>query len=93
VHLESERLIVIDKVSGFNHKAILRWRLEPGTWTVDGNVISNGSIILRLFSQHPFTRCEVICGKESRYYYQETEIPVLEVEIIQSDIIRTELTY
>ncbi|MDO5668207.1 MAG: alginate lyase family protein [Alcaligenaceae bacterium] len=69
---------VEDQLSGFKDEAVLRWRLEPGSWVLDGNTISNGSISLSIGSDGEFSLA-LTSGEESRYYYKKTPLTVIEV--------------
>jgi hypothetical protein len=40
VSLGSGGLRVVDEVSGFQTRAVLRWRLSPGDWQINGNTVS-----------------------------------------------------
>jgi len=91
--LSEDCLLIEDNIAGFEENAILRWRLCPGNWQVTGNKISNGKHTLIIKSDMPIVRFELIIGKESRYYYQESEIPVLELEFKQVGKIITEYHY
>ena len=42
VALTKQRLIVVDQLKGFNKNAVLRWRLKPGNWQLQGQNISQG---------------------------------------------------
>jgi len=86
-------LHIEDDVSGFNKSAVLRWRLSPGDWQVNANVVSNGKHKLIIKADVDIARLELIVGKESRYYYQESDIPVLEIEVKQAGKIITEYQY
>lgn len=85
--------IVQDDVSGFVDKAILRWRLCPGEWQIKDKTLSNGKVKLLFTSDVEISRFELIDGYESRYYYNEKLLPVLEVEIIKPGYILTEVFY
>lgn len=75
----SETLIKVeDQISGFKDQAILRWRLKPGNWLLDENTISNGLISVSIQSDGEFSM-RLTIGEESRYYYQKTPLPVLEI--------------
>ena len=93
VTLKDDYLYIKDTISGVNHSAVLRWRLSPGQWIVNGNEISNGSHSLTITTDLKIVRFELIIGKESRYYYQEAELPVLEIEVEQAGSIITEYKY
>lgn len=83
-------LQVRDQVSGFSSRAVLRWRLEPGDWVLQGNGVSNGSHRLSVTGDVPLVRCELVTGWESRYYLEKTPVPVLEVEVATAGVLITE---
>lgn len=89
IKLESNKLIVIDDVFGFKQKAVLRWRLIPGDWVINGNTISNGVVSILIESNEIIKRLELTQGWESKYYLRKTQLPVLEVEINDPGIITT----
>ena len=91
--MTEDSLIVADKISGFKNKAVLRWRLKPGNWHLDDNILSNGEHSLTIETELPIRRIEVIEGLESRYYFQKKAVPVLEVEVEQSGEIITVYKY
>ncbi|TKA90991.1 heparinase II/III family protein [Halopseudomonas bauzanensis] len=74
---------VTDKIAHFESRAVLRWRLKPGDWSieVDTNRIQTAGFSLAVASNVPIKRFEIVEGWESRYYLRKTPIPVLEVEV------------
>jgi hypothetical protein len=100
VKLENARLVVVDQVQGFAHRAVLRWRLAPGDWQLEPITDTNNShgwqvknesghqIILR--SSVPVTRCCLEQGWESLHYLEKEPVPVLELEITQPGTLITE---
>lgn len=90
VRLTENTLRVIDKIEGFANKAVLRWRLEPGQWRVEGTSLCNGEHRLRLEASMPIARFELVEGWESRYYLDKEQIPVLEIEVHQPGSLTTE---
>ena len=93
VELSDFDLRVIDKVSGFDTKAVLRWRLKQGDWQINGNVIYNGDHFLTITASVPIKRIEIVEGWESLYYFQKKVMPVLEVEIEQTGTITSIYKY
>lgn len=81
INLSERCLRVEDRVGGFKRSAVLRWRLEPGDWRLDGNRVSNGTHVLEIAANVPTLRLELVEGWESRYYLQKTPLPVLEIEV------------
>lgn len=90
VVLGANSLQVRDDISGFTGKAILRWRLRPGDWVMDGNGVSNGMQRLSVVANVAIVRCELVEGWESRYYLEKTRLPVLEVEVATAGVLITE---
>lgn len=72
---------VRDRVSGFNHAAVLRWRLEPSAWRLDGFVCRGDGVSLSVESTAEIDRFELVEGWESRHYGVRTPLPVLELEV------------
>lgn len=81
VALSSRHLKVVDEVAGFRRKAVLRWRLAPGDWVLDGHALRRGDTTLSIAASVPIARLQLVEGHESRHYLQVTPLPVLEVEI------------
>ncbi|WP_256662690.1 heparinase II/III family protein [Stutzerimonas degradans] len=90
VRLGDDSLVVNDWVDGFQHKAVLRWRLEPGQWLIEGNSLSNGEHVIQVRASVPIVRFELVAGWESRYYLEKKQVPVLEVEVQQPGSLITE---
>ncbi|MCO7565658.1 heparinase II/III-family protein [Pseudomonas sp. S 311-6] len=90
VTLGANSLQVRDEIAGFTGKAILRWRLRPGEWVLDGNGVSNGTQRLSVAANVAIVRCELVEGWESRYYLEKTRLPVLEVEVAAAGVLITE---
>jgi len=93
IALSPRELRITDEIGGFKQKAILRWRLTPGEWMLDGNRVSNGKIALTVTGTMPIERLELTEATESRYYLQKTSLPVLEVEVTSTGTLETELTW
>jgi hypothetical protein len=93
ITLNNDELIVEDEVSGFKNKALLRWRLKPDNWSIEGNVISNGKIQITIESDVAIKRFEMLKGWESRYYLDRTELAVIEVEINYPGIITSSIKW
>lgn len=81
--LSGKRFRVTDVVDGFSKKAILRWRLLPGDWYLEGLSVRSKNGRLSISSNIPIVRIALVKGWESRYYLQKEDVPVLEVEIHQ----------
>lgn len=78
--LSARALRVDDEIAGFARSAVLRWRLAPGQWRVQGDsVVGPGGQSLRIGASMPIVRMEIVEGREARYYMKQTPLPVLEV--------------
>lgn len=86
--LKNKNILVTDHVSGFKDQAVLRWRLQPGKWELNGKKICNSAISLEIETDNE-AEISLSLGYESRYYYQKTVLPVLEVKVKQSSTIIT----
>ena len=86
---------VTDRISGFREKAVLRWRLAPELgWHLDGNACSANGIVLRIdIASEPF-EIALTKGWESLYYWEKTEVPVLEATLSPScDAVTTTVSF
>ncbi len=86
-------LRVIDEISGFNEKAVLRWRLEPGNWVLKGHTLNLGVERITVKSTVDIVRFEIVEGWESRFYLQKELVPVLEIEVVQGAVLTTEYQF
>ena len=90
VSLSHAHLRVVDELSGFSRKAVLRWRVAPGDWRLDGTRLTNSAHVLTVQASMPIVRCELVEGWESRHYLEKTPVPVLEIEVLQPGTIFSE---
>lgn len=90
IELSSESLCVIDKITGFKEKAVLRWRLEPGDWQTKDGRLTKGFHSICVEADVPIKRYKVVQGWESRYYQDKQPVPVLEIEVNEPGILTTE---
>ena len=72
---------IIDEVEGFDRKAILRWRLSPGSWQLKNNKCIGQMATIIITSDVSIHRLELTEGWESRHYLEQTALPVLEIEV------------
>ena len=90
VALTDDALVVVDTVSAFATRAVLRWRLAPGPWNLDGLVARNGEEALTVSADVPIACIRLVEGWESREYQKRTTLPVLEFEIARPGTITSE---
>ena len=90
----SSYLKIVDDITGFSKKAVLRWRLEPSDWVIEGNSVSNLALKIVITSNTEKNLDILITqGEESRYYLQKNNLPVLEVNITKASQIITEFYF
>jgi len=89
VSLGKRELEVQDEISGQFKVAVLRWRLNPGPWVLDGNRVSHGPWSLRIESTAPIERIGLVEGWEARHYGRKTNVPVLEVQVGQAGLLKS----
>lgn len=88
VELTEKHITVTDTVKGFKQQAVLRWRLSPDNWQLNGHILTNGKIQLEISALSEI-KITLTQGEESRYYYHKAKLPVLEVLTTQSTTILT----
>jgi hypothetical protein len=70
-----------DDIEGYRKAAVLRWRLKPGAWHIEGNSCNCNNIMIEISSNALINRMKIVEGLESRHYCEKNSIPVLEVEV------------
>lgn len=93
IALEDGCLSVRDRLSGRFSSAVLRWRLPPGDWLVDGHEIHNGACRLSVTSEARIVRFEIVRGRESLHYLEQHNVPVLEIEVSGPSSLTSEFTW
>ena len=81
-------------------KQSLRWRLIPGAWnlksdheTIEVKNESLHSLCIKIQTEIPVTRAELLQGWESRYYLKKTKLPVFELEVRQPAQLISEISW
>jgi hypothetical protein len=80
VRLCGSRCIVQDDVSGFRQRAVIRWHLPLGRWTLSGSRLLGANVLIDVEGSGPF-EMRTIEGWESRAYLDRQPITVLEIEM------------
>jgi hypothetical protein len=92
VRVDEGGLTVRDEIGGFREKAVLRWRLRPGEWVETEDGVRCGEYALEVRADVPIRRRALVEGWESRYYFEKTALPVLEVEVGEAATMESRLT-
>lgn len=101
IALSEDGLRVIDQVAGFRERAVLRWRLAPGQWQLDGQRgicrvqdecegAGDREHVIEITSNVHVRRLEIVSGWESRYYLHKETGSILEAEICEPGQLITE---
>lgn len=93
LRLRDRYLSVCDEVRGVRYGSVLRWRLLPGAWQLDGDVVTDGIRHLHVTTDAPIVRRALVEGWESRHYLNESPLPVLEVEVAGDCNYQTEIRW
>ncbi|MBL4829146.1 MAG: heparinase II/III-family protein, partial [Aliivibrio sp.] len=93
ITLIDNKVTVEDKVFGFKRGAVLRWRLIPGAWVLNGSMVSKRGIQIKVSSDSEVEKIEICEGWESRYYGRKDSLPVLEVTVCRESTIITEISW
>ena len=78
VKVEGDDWKIIDEIKDFSQSGILRWRCIPAPWKLKNNCFENKYFKLTINSNCD-VNISITDGWESLYYYQKSEIPVLEI--------------
>ena len=81
VTLTDRTLVCTDTLSGRFQSGCLRWRLAPGDWRLQGQVLRGGGLSVEMSSEAEVLTPCLATAAESRYYLQRAEIPVLELRL------------
>lgn len=88
IDMADKQITVTDVISGFKQQAVLRWRLCPDEWHLTDNILTNGKLQIEITAQIDISMT-LVQGEESRYYYQKTKLPVLEIKTLTATTIFT----
>ncbi|MEZ9254108.1 heparinase II/III-family protein [Vibrio cyclitrophicus] len=92
--LAQNKLEVVDDLTGFKEQAIIRFRLINSDWYLDGNTLTSSICSISVTSSDgTVIHMKLTSGKESRYYFQEEELMVLELTVSEPTAIITEVTF
>ena len=93
IRLGDHRLDVIDRVSGPFDIAVLRWRLKPGDYRLEGNTVIGQDVRLSFSSTDADIDAQLVSGWESLFYLHRSRIPVLQVTLRSPTTLETEVTF
>lgn len=100
IKLSEDHLCIDDKISGFDHHALMQLRLENNSWQLEqssdyGIIISSkeSKIIFNIETNVPIASANIIQLPESCYYNSFNFAPVFQMTVNQSGVIKTTLSY
>ena len=83
---------VIDTISGFTKKAVIRWHLAKADWKLEGTVLSCDKVELAVSSPERFA-LRLVEMPESLHYLQKQLVPVLEIRCHTAGMVITTITF
>jgi hypothetical protein len=93
ITLSAGSLICRDTITGKFEGACLRWRLSPGEWHFESDIVRNGHHSIAIeFNGVPISPT-LGTTVESRYYLQKTEIPEISVKVSRPGILVTKVNF
>lgn len=93
IMLTNEGLICTDTISGVFKTACLRWRLAPGDWRLDDDVLSSEHCAISIEIDGKLVTPTLETTEESRYYLHKNKIPVASVVTNRAATIITKVTF
>lgn len=93
IELGDENLLCRDELDGRAAQAVLRWRLRPGDWRLEGNRLDDGRYRLTVESDAASMDLRLVEGTESRYYLQKSAVPVLEIRVPVPATVQTRISF
>jgi hypothetical protein len=74
---------IVDRIQGYQEKAVLRWRLAPQwKWMLRGDECRCDACMIRVTARPGPSVCELTTGWESLHYLERTELPVLQASVV-----------
>jgi hypothetical protein len=81
VELARDRMCCMDDLSGRFEKAVLRWRVAPGTYRFEGGRLVGEHLSLEVTVTGPPAELVMATAPESRHYLARSDIPVLGIRV------------
>ena len=91
--LSPGQLLVTDQITGITDHAVIRWRLAPGDWTLDGTTLRGMGVTITLTSDTPLEMVHLTQGWQSCYYLQKLPLPVLTATIRSAGTLTTDIRF
>lgn len=93
LRLNPTSMICRDDLGGHAGQAVLRWRLEPGHWEKEGEMIRGEGLDMSISSDLGAFEIRLSDSIESRYYLQKNRLPVVEITCTLPATIVTKLSF
>ncbi len=81
VRLTSHGFVCEDEISGRFGEAVLRWRLAPGDYRLEGGRLESDHLSLAVEAQGAVPTLSLVQAPESLHYLMKADIPVLEIRV------------
>lgn len=93
ITLTANGLTCIDKITGNFNTACMRWRLAPGAWDLVGTILRYDSATVAITVNGVPVAPERTTTSESRYYLQQSDIPMATVTVNGPATLTTKVTF
>lgn len=93
IALDAQKLTCTDTLSGIFRRACLRWRLEPGDWQLDGYMLHGNGVRIHISAEMQPLTIMLDMTRESRYYRQCAEVPLVSVVLDRPTTVVTEVLF
>lgn len=93
ITLTAEGLTCQDTVSGSFEEACLRWRLMPGDWKMVGTELRNGRYRMSISIDGEPVTPSLQTTQESRYYLDQSELPLVSVKASRPRSLLTKVAF
>lgn len=93
IALAPQSLKCDDILDGQASNAVIRWRLAPSDWRLEGNVLTDGNCRLAITSHGSSFDLKLTTGAESLHYLEKNPIAVLEIRCAIPSTITTEISF
>ncbi|WP_338446754.1 heparinase II/III-family protein [Pelagerythrobacter marensis] len=93
LELGPNALICRDELSPDGADVVIRWRLHPGEWRLDGRRVTGRRCTIEVESATSPMDLRLVEGMESRFYLHKTPLPVLEIHLVTPALVTTRLSF
>ena len=91
--LEDNALLVRDDLNGFKNAAIIRWRVVPSLYAINGNTVTLAAFTMSISPADSFSEIRVIEDSFAAFYNKSEKCMVVEVHVSRPGRIETAIRF